>query len=289
MSLIQTVQDLNLWLDNNGRHGKTVGFVPTMGYLHEGHLSLIRKAKEDNDIVVVSIFVNPTQFAPGEDFKEYPRNLERDYELSCEAGADMVFHPEVSEVYPSGATTAVEVTGSLTKTLCGLSRPTHFKGVTTVVTILLNMVRPDQVYFGQKDAQQALIIKKMIRDLWMPVKMIICPIVREEDGLAMSSRNVYLNAEERKQALNLYKSLQEGEKLVEEGVIAASKIVQAVRMYLERAPLAVIDYVELLDANTLEAVAEVYDDVLLAIAVKFGKTRLIDNKILKSKEERTCF
>lgn len=289
MSSIQTVQELTTWLDNHGRCGKTLGFVPTMGYLHEGHLSLIREAKRHNDLVVVSIFVNPTQFAPGEDFEKYPRNLEKDYKLSKEAGADVIFHPEVCEVYPEGAATQVEVTGTLTQTLCGLSRPTHFKGVTTVVNILLNMVRPDQVYFGQKDAQQALIIKKMIRDLCIRVKLNICPIVREPDGLAMSSRNVYLSKEERKQALVLYRSLQKGECLVQQGINSALQVIKAVQEEILGAPLAAIDYIEVLDAKTLEPIDTFDGDALIAVAVRFGKTRLIDNKLIKPKEDRLCF
>ncbi|WP_070000129.1 pantoate--beta-alanine ligase [Cellulosilyticum sp. I15G10I2] len=289
MSIIQTVQALNIWLDNHERSRKSLGFVPTMGYLHEGHLSLIREAKANNDLVIVSIFVNPTQFAPGEDFDKYPRNLERDYELSRAAGADVVFHPEVDEVYPDGAATQVEVTGALTQTLCGLSRPTHFKGVTTVVNILLNMVRPNQVYFGQKDAQQALIIKKMIRDLYMQVKLNICPIVREADGLAMSSRNVYLNPEERRQALILYRSIQKGEELVHQGVTDVREVIQAVQEEITKAPLAVIDYIEILEAKTLESIDTINDEVLLAVAVKFGKTRLIDNKLIKPQEGQLCF
>jgi pantoate--beta-alanine ligase len=197
MSLIRTINDLEAWFLGADRRNKTLGFVPTMGYLHEGHCSLIRAAKSQNDLVAVSVFVNPTQFGPGEDFESYPRDIDRDYTLARAAGADVVFSPGVGEVYAPGASTAVEVTGDITNKLCGASRPTHFKGVTTVVSILFNIVRPDKAYFGQKDAQQALIIKKMVRDLRMPVEVIVCPIVREADGLAMSSRNVYLGPEER--------------------------------------------------------------------------------------------
>lgn len=289
MSLIQTVQQLKTKLDEYKGEAKTVGFVPTMGYLHEGHLSLIRKAKEDHNFVVVSIFVNPTQFAPGEDFEKYPRDIKRDYDMARSAGADVVFNPVVQEIYPDGASTQVEVVGSLTKKLCGLSRPNHFRGVTTVVNILLNIVRPNEAYFGQKDAQQALIIKKMIKDLGMQVKMTICPIVREVDGLAMSSRNAYLNSQERTQATVLYRSLQKAERLILEGLTDTKRVIQVVREEIETAPLACIEYVELLDANTLENMDRVETDALLAIAVRFGKTRLIDNKIIQIKESKSCF
>ena len=217
MSLIKTVNELEAWLKNAGRRNKTLGFVPTMGYLHEGHCSLIKAAKAQNDLVVVSVFVNPTQFAPSEDFESYPRDIDRDYKLAREAGADVVFNPEAGEIYVIGASTVVEVTGEIAKKLCGASRPTHFRGVTTVVNILFNIVRPDKAYFGQKDAQQALIIKKMVRDLHMPVEVIVCPIVREADGLAMSSRNVYLKPEERKQATCLNSGLRMAEEYLGSG------------------------------------------------------------------------
>ena len=215
MSLIKTARALNDWYSRAGRRNKTVGFVPTMGYLHDGHLSLIKSAKAQNDLVVVSVFVNPTQFAPGEDYESYPRDIHRDYLLAMEAGADAVFNPEADEIYVGGASTTVEVTGDITKKLCGASRPAHFKGVTTVVNILFNIVRPDRAYFGQKDAQQALIIKKMVRDLHMPVEVVVCPIVREADGLAMSSRNVYLSTQERRQAACLNAALQSAEDYLE--------------------------------------------------------------------------
>lgn len=284
MSLVKTVEALKNSLESHGRRQKTLGFVPTMGYLHEGHLSLIREAKRNNDLAAVSVFVNPTQFAPEEDFEKYPRNIERDYELCVSAGADIVFNPEVGEVYPAAASTYVEVTGALTQTLCGVSRPSHFKGVTTVVNILLNMVGPDQIYLGQKDAQQALIIKEMIRNLCIPVKLNVCPIIREADGLAMSSRNAYLNAEERKQAVVLYKSLQAGEELVKKGIISVPQIVKTIRGEIANAPLAVIDYVEILDSHSLKEIDTINGEVLAAAAVKFGKTRLIDNLLIRPGE-----
>ena len=285
MSLIKTIEEWNRWLVRVGRNGQSLGFVPTMGFLHAGHLSLIRKAKEENDLVAVSVFVNPTQFAPGEDFESYPRDIERDYKLAMEAGADVVFNPEAKEIYVSNSNTAVEVGGDITQKLCGVARPTHFKGVTTVVTILFNIIRPDRAYFGQKDAQQGMIIQKMVRDLHQPVRVIMCPIVREEDGLAMSSRNVYLTSEERRQALCLSEALRLAEEYVASGAGDANrtdKLKQIIREHIERQPLASIDYVQILDGETLEELEhiEAGNTALAALAVRFGKTRLIDNTIL---------
>ena len=285
MSLIKTIEEWNRWLVRVGRNGQSLGFVPTMGFLHAGHLSLIRKAKEENDLVAVSVFVNPTQFAPGEDFESYPRDIERDYKLAMEAGADVVFNPEAKEIYVSNSNTAVEVGGDITQKLCGVARPTHFKGVTTVVTILFNIIRPDRAYFGQKDAQQGMIIQKMVRDLHQPVRVIMCPIVREEDGLAMSSRNVYLSSEERKQALCLSEALRLAEEYVASGAGDANrtdKLKQIIREHIERQPLASIDYVQILDGETLEELEhiEAGNTALAALAVRFGKTRLIDNTML---------
>ncbi len=285
MSLLKTTAELEQWFAGTHRKNNTLGFVPTMGYLHAGHLSLIRKAKEENDLVVVSIFVNPTQFAPGEDFESYPRDIERDYKLASEAGADAVFHPSVSEIYSPGASTAVEVTGDLTKKLCGASRPAHFKGVTTVVNILFNLVRPDRAYFGQKDAQQAVIIRKMVRDLHMPVNVVVCPIVREADGLAMSSRNIYLNPEERREAVVLNRALGEAENLLKRGTETGCSVEilrDLITQKILASPLAQIDYAEILDAETLSPIESVLPgkSALAAVAVRFGKTRLIDNRIL---------
>lgn len=285
MSLIKTAAELDAWFGSVDRRNKTLGFVPTMGYLHEGHLSLIKAAKSQNDLVAVSVFVNPTQFAPGEDFESYPRDIDRDYRLARGAGADIVFNPEVREIYIPGASTAVEVTGDITKKLCGASRPAHFKGVTTVVNILFNVVRPDKAYFGQKDAQQALIIKKMVRDLHMPVEVIVCPIVRETDGLAMSSRNVYLKPEERKQAACLSSGLRKAEEYLRSGADdcrSAAKLTEIIESHIRSRDLAVIDYVRILDGETLDDIAAVEPGrtALAAVAVKFGKTRLIDNRVL---------
>lgn len=285
MSLVKTEAELRLALEQAGRTGKTLGLVPTMGFLHAGHLSLIRRAKQENDLVAVSVFVNPTQFAPGEDYESYPRNIDRDYQLAKAAGADFIFHPDPKEIYPAGASTAVEVAGNLPKKLCGASRPTHFKGVTTVVNILFNIVAPDRAYFGQKDAQQAVIIQKMVRDLHMKVQVTVCPIVREEDGLAMSSRNVYLSLEERKQAVALSRALQMAEEYLQSGRTDCRKaetLRNLIMQEIETAPLARIDYVQVLDSRTLEdiSVVEPGAPALAAVAVRFGKTRLIDNRIL---------
>lgn len=285
MSLIKTAAELGDWFERADRRNKTLGFVPTMGYLHEGHLSLIKEAKAQNDLTAVSIFVNPTQFAPGEDYESYPRNIARDYELARQAGADVIFNPEAEEIYFPGASTAVEVTGDITKKLCGASRPTHFKGVTTVVNILFNIVRPDKAYFGQKDAQQALIIKKMVRDLHMPVKVIVCPIVREADGLAMSSRNVYLSPEERKEALCLNSGLQKAEDYLKSAHAdsrSTKKLIEIIKSHIQGHALAQIDYVSILDGETLDTLESVAPGkpALAAVAVNFGKTRLIDNRML---------
>ncbi|MBP1917859.1 pantoate--beta-alanine ligase [Youngiibacter multivorans] len=285
MSIIKTIENLEAWLTDADHRNRTLGLVPTMGYLHEGHCSLIRAAKADNDLVVVSVFVNPTQFAPGEDFESYPRNIERDYELAVDSGADIVFNPEAGEIYVQGASTAVEVSGEITKKLCGASRPTHFKGVTTVVNILFNIVRPDKAYFGQKDAQQALIIKKMVRDLHMPVEVIVCPIVREKDGLAMSSRNIYLGPEERKQAVCLNCGLQKALEYLNSGSDdsrSVRKLIEVIENHIKGQDLAIIDYVRILDGETLEEITDIEPGktALAAVAVKFGKTRLIDNRVL---------
>ncbi len=285
MSLIKNVMEMNNWYSQVGRKNKTLGFVPTMGFLHEGHLSLIKEAKSQNDLAVVSIFVNPTQFAPNEDYENYPRDIERDYKLAVEAGADMVFYPSAEDIYNPGSSTAVEVYGDIVKKLCGASRPAHFKGVTTVVNILFNIIRPDKAYFGQKDAQQVLIIRKMIRDLHMPVQLVVCPIVREADGLAMSSRNAYLNPQERKQAVCLYTGLQKAEEYLKSEAFDSNKtdkLIQIIKDCIQRCNLADIDYIQILDGDTLDDIAyiEPGKKALAAVAVKFGKTRLIDNKVL---------
>lgn len=276
MQIIETIAELKSIIKDFKNTGKSIGFVPTMGYLHEGHLSLIQKAKEQNDIVVISIFVNPTQFGKGEDFESYPKNLEKDALLAKEAGADILFHPSVLEMYPTGYKTFVDVE-SITNALCGKSRPGHFKGVTTVVTKLFNIVTPNRAYFGQKDAQQVAVIEQMVRDLNMDVEIIPCPIIREKDGLAMSSRNVYLSAEERKAALILSRSLFEAKEFIDRGEKNAEVIKTHILNVIRQEPLAQIDYVEIVNAAALENVTTLEGDILIALAVRFGKARLIDN------------
>jgi pantoate--beta-alanine ligase len=255
---------------------KRIGFVPTMGYLHEGHLSLIRAARANTDLVVVSIFVNPTQFGPGEDFGRYPRDLDRDKRLAEGVGTDVIFYPSVEEMYPEDFSTYVEET-KLSKHLCGLSRPTHFRGVTTVVLKLFNVVQPDVAYFGQKDAQQALIVRRMVRDLNLPVRVEVLPIVREEDGLALSSRNEYLSPVQRKHATVLHQSLMEAKRLVEMGERDAYMIRARMEEMIESAGDARINYISIVSRDTLDDIKEVRGNVLIALAVFMGKTRLIDN------------
>ena len=278
--IIETVKELREYLAGQRAAGNTVGLVPTMGFLHEGHLSLIREAKAENDVVVVSDFVNPTQFGPNEDFESYPRNIERDTELALSAGADVIFYPSVSEMYPPGSSTYVEVEGNITRVLCGASRPTHFRGVTTVVNKLFNIVEPNKAYFGQKDAQQVAVLTKMVKDLHMDIELIICPIVREPDGLAMSSRNTYLSAEERKQAVILNQALKKAKNAFANGEKDVVKLTGIITDKINEMPLAVIDYVSILDFPSLKPIITIEKDALAAVAVKFGKTRLIDNEIL---------
>ena len=260
--------------------GKTIGFVPTMGYLHSGHLSLIKKSKSQNDVTVISIFVNPTQFGENEDLDQYPRDFERDCRLAQEAGADAVFFPTAGMMYPEGYKTYVEVV-DITKRLCGVTRPTHFKGVTTVVTKLFHIVAPDRAYFGQKDAQQLLVIRRMVKDLNMDIEIVGCPIVRETDGLAMSSRNLYLSEEERTQATVLNQSLEMAEKMIDSGERDSNTVKKAIKAKIGTMDLARIDYVELVDTESLLPVQQITGEILIALAVYFGKTRLIDNRILE--------
>jgi pantoate--beta-alanine ligase len=259
---------------------KIIGFVPTMGYLHQGHLSLIRRARQSSDIVVISIFVNPTQFGPQEDLDRYPRNLKRDAELAEEEGVDYIFHPDVSELYPEGYKTYVFVE-ELSDKLCGANRPGHFRGVTTIVLKLFNIIQPQLAYFGQKDAQQAIIIRRMVEDLNLDIKIEVAPIVREADGLAMSSRNAYLNSEERKTALVLYRSLKAAEKLIEQGERNSSAIAHEMKKIISQEPSAKIDYISLTDNKNLQELAIIKKEVLIALAVHIGKTRLIDNIVIQ--------
>jgi len=263
--------------------GKTIGFIPTLGYLHEGHLSLIRESLRKTDVTVVSIFVNPTQFKPGEDFAQYPRNLERDSEIMKKEGVDYLFVPGPEEMFHKGHNTYVNVY-DLKDRLCGRSRPTHFRGVCTVVLKLFNIVGPDVSYFGQKDAQQGIILKRMVEDLNIDVMIDVLPIVREEDGLALSSRNEYLNKEERKAALVLSKGLKEAQMMVEKGEEKSEAIIDRVKEMISQEPLAKMDYVEIVDMDSLDPVIRIEKETLVVLAVFVGKARLIDNVILHPKE-----
>ena len=278
MILARTVNEVKAQVREWKSQGLSVGLVPTMGYLHEGHQSLIKRAVTENDRVVVSVFVNPIQFAPNEDLETYPRDLEADCALCESTGAAMVFHPEPEEMYGDDFTTFVDMTG-VTKELCGKSRPTHFRGVCTVVNKLFNIAMPDRAYFGQKDAQQLAVIRRMVRNLNMNLEVVGCPIIREADGLAKSSRNTYLSAEERKAALVLSKAVFTGEKMIKDGERDGEKVLAAMRELIEAEPLAKIDYVEMVKWDSIEIHHEIDGPVLVAIAVYIGKTRLIDNFI----------
>lgn len=276
MEIVSTIKNLREKIFEWKRQGKKIGFVPTMGYLHEGHLSLVRESKKRSDVTVVSIFVNPKQFGPKEDYNVYPRDLDRDRQLLEKEGVDLLFYPSVEEMYPDGYKTYVEVT-DLQDKLCGRSRPGHFRGVCTVVLKLFNQVQPDEAYFGWKDAQQVIILQKMVEDLNVPVKIVPLPLVRDHDGLALSSRNTYLSPEERQAALVLKKSLDLAEKLIREGERDAVKIKQKMVELISAEPLARIDYVEIVDLKTLESINRLDQEALVALAVFVGKTRLIDN------------
>jgi pantoate--beta-alanine ligase len=257
-----------------------LGFVPTMGYLHKGHLSLARRAREENASVVASIFVNPTQFGPAEDFEDYPRDTKRDLAMLEEAKTDVVFMPPATEMYPESFNSWVEV-GKLTERLEGAARPTHFRGVTTICNKLFNIVEPTRAYFGQKDAQQALVIKKMVADLNMNLEIVVCPTAREPDGLAMSSRHVYLSPEQRQAAVSLYEALKLAEELWSQGERNAERLRQVVTNHIRQQPLAEIEYVSVVDTETLEELETVTSSALLSLVVRFGKTRLLDNTILR--------
>ena len=262
------------------QEGKVIGFVPTMGYLHEGHLSLMRIAKKKSDVLVVSIFVNPTQFGPQEDFQRYPRDLARDKRLIKKIGCDFLFSPSIKDMYPQAYKTYIDVQ-NLTKVLEGASRPGYFRGVTTVVAKLFNIVQPDIAVFGQKDAQQAVVLEKMVDDLDYGMKMIIAPTVREKNGLALSSRNLYLSSEERKQAKVLYQALRLVKDLIKKGEKKASSIIFRMRSLINDQPLAEIDYIAITDAHSLELLNRLKGEILISLAVRFGKTRLIDNLKMK--------
>ena len=283
MIIATTIEEVRAQVRAWRKEGLTVGLVPTMGYLHEGHASLVTASVSQCDRTVASVFVNPTQFGPGEDLETYPRDFDHDCALLESLGCDLVFHPEVSEMYPEGFATYVEIQSDMPKQLCGKTRPIHFRGVCTVVSKLFNIVTPDKAFFGQKDAQQLAIIRRMVRDLSMGIEIIGCPIVREADGLAKSSRNTYLSAEERKAALVLSQSVFLGQKMAEAGETDADKIVAAMTAHIEAEPLARIDYVSAVDGVTMMPVHEIRGTVLVAMAVYIGKTRLIDNFIVEGK------
>jgi len=277
MKIIGSVKELREAVKAEKRAGKSVGFVPTMGFLHDGHLSLVRAAKGDNELVVASIFVNPTQFGENEDLDAYPSDLEGDQAKLESEGVDILFYPTVEEMYPEGYSTYVNVEGDMTGILCGTSRPGHFKGVATVVTKLFNMVAPDKAYFGPKDAQQVAVIERMVRDLNMDLEIVPCPIHREADGLAMSSRNTYLSESERKDALVLSASLFEAKDKILAGEKKSANIIAGIVDKISSVDYAIIDYVEIVDALTLNRIETIEGDILIALAVKVGKPRLIDN------------
>lgn len=274
--LVKEIKELRSLIKSWKREGLSIGFVPTMGALHEGHESLIKRAVEENDKVIVSVFVNPTQFGPNEDFESYPRDINKDLGICKKAGADLVFNPEPSEMYFTDKSTTVSVSG-LTSVLCGSKRPGHFDGVCLVVSKLLNIVTPEKAYFGQKDAQQVAVIKRMVRDLNIDVEIVACPIIREEDGLAKSSRNTYLSEQERKAALILSRSLERAKDALLNGERNADKVKEIINEELNKEPLSRIDYVEIVDSDSLENVETIEKSVLIPIAVFIGKTRLIDN------------
>ena len=278
MKIVATVKEVREQVKEWKKQGLSVGLVPTMGYLHEGHKSLMEAARKDNDKVVVSIFVNPMQFGPTEDLATYPRDLDHDAALCESVGVDLIFHPEAEEMYEKDFCSFVDMTG-LTEGLCGKTRPIHFRGVCTVVNKLFNIVTPDHAYFGQKDGQQLAVIKRMVRDLNMDIEIVGCPIVREEDGLAKSSRNTYLSPEERKAALILSKTVALGKELAKTEK-DANKVVEAMKKNIETEPLAKIDYVEAVDALSMAPVEKLEGTCMLAMAVYIGKTRLIDNTLI---------
>lgn len=276
MKTIENISRMSTFVKTVKRKGKSVGLVPTMGYLHEGHLSLVNAAKKHTDVVVLSIFINPIQFGPKEDFEKYPRDLKHDEEMARKAGVDVIFYPSLKDMYPEGYATYVTVE-KLTGNLCGESRPGHFRGVATVVTKLFNIVKPEVAYFGQKDMQQAMMIKKMASDLNMGIEVKMMPIVRERDGLARASRNMYLSDAERRDAAVLYQSLKNAEMLIKNGERDAGKVIKAVEDMIKAKKSAAIEYVKLVDAGELKDVKTISGGIALAVAVFFGKTRLIDN------------
>ncbi|MEA4902859.1 pantoate--beta-alanine ligase [Desulfitobacterium sp.] len=280
MEIVEKISEVREITAEMRRKGLKIALVPTMGYLHQGHLALVKQAKQEGTFVVMSIFVNPIQFGPNEDFSRYPRDLEHDAQLAREAGVDLIFHPAVEEMYPQKNRTTVQVS-ELGNALCGLSRPGHFNGVTTVVSKLFHIVQPDRAYFGQKDYQQYLIVRQMVRDLNFPIEVIPVPIVREADGLALSSRNVFLTPEQRQEAVVLSQSLIEAETLIRQGERSVARIEDKIREKITTQSSGIIDYVEVRSAENLEKSATINEPVLIALAVKFGTTRLIDNYVVE--------
>lgn len=279
MKVVKTIKEVREIVEAWKKEGLTVGLVPTMGYLHEGHQSLIKASASQNARTVVSVFVNPIQFGPNEDLEAYPRDLERDKQAVEEAGGDLIFNPEPCEMYPNHFTSFIDTTET-TELLCGAVRPIHFRGVCTVVGKLFNIVAPDRAYFGQKDAQQLATIRRFVRDLNFNIEIVACPIVREEDGLAKSSRNTYLSTTERQAALILSRSLNKGKLAIENGERDVAKVTAVIRENLQTEPLARIDYVEIVDFENIQRIETIRGEVLVAIAVYIGKTRLIDNFIV---------
>ncbi|HHY21065.1 MAG TPA: pantoate--beta-alanine ligase [Bacilli bacterium] len=279
MQIISNIAELKETVKQYKQQGKSLGLVPTMGFLHEGHLSLIEKARKQNDLVVISIFVNPLQFGPNEDFDRYPRDFERDEALAKQAGVDIVFYPSVEEMYPTPMAMNIIVTEGV-NVLCGKSRPGHFDGVATVVMKLFQIVLPDRAYFGMKDAQQVAVIEKMIRDFNLSIELVRCPTLREEDGLAKSSRNVYLSEAERAEAPAIYRSLQQGLALIVKGERSRQAVIDEVRRHLEANIHAEIDYIEVLSYPQLVSAEQISGEVMIAAAVKYEKARLIDNMIV---------
>ena len=280
MEIIKTIKEMKEFASQTRRAGKIIAFVPTMGYFHDGHLSLMREGRRRGDLLIVSLFVNPTQFSPNEDFKNYPRDFERDRKMAEEVGVDILFVPEADEMYPHDHQTIVRVE-KVTQNLCGRSRPTHFQGVTTVVLMLFEIVMPHVAIFGEKDYQQLVTIQQMVKNLHMSVEVMGMPTIRESDGLALSSRNTYLLPEERKAALSLYRSLQKAKELLQKGERKADRILQEVKGILQSGPLVRIDYVQICDAHTLKYVDQIEGDVVIALAAYLGKIRLIDNLVFR--------
>lgn len=278
MKIINNIKEIRKQVKDWKNDGLSIALVPTMGYLHEGHESLIKKASEDNDKVIVSIFVNPMQFGINEDLSTYPRNIDRDSDICEKNGASLIFNPSVEEMYTDGFSTFVDL-NNLTSGLCGKSRPTHFRGVCTVVSKLFNIVNPDKAYFGQKDAQQLSIIKQMVTDLNFDIEIVSCPIVREADGLAKSSRNTYLSKEERQASTIINKSLKKAKTLIKSGERYSKNVIDFIKNEINKEPLAKIDYVSIVDNNTIKNIKTIEDGSLIAVAVFIGNTRLIDNFI----------